>query len=264
MIEKTSDSARLDTELLLAHCLEKNRTYLFAWPEKTLTARQIKEFQTCMDRRLSGEPVAYILGVREFWSLSLKVNDSTLIPRPDTETLVELSLAKLSSKNERILDLGTGTGAIALAIAKECPHASVIACDKSNGAVILAEQNRKDNGLANVKVMQSDWFDNVEGRFSVIISNPPYIDEGDEHLSQGDVQFEPKSALIAGDNGLADLAHIISCSPHYLASNGWLLLEHGWKQGAEVRRLMEVEGFTHVQTIPDLNGQDRVTEGQFL
>ena len=227
-----------------------------------------------LDRRLKGEPIAYILGEKEFWSLPLNVSEGTLIPRPDTEILVEkalqIALEKLKENppHFRILDLGTGTGAIALALASELSpicqkkniQLDVIGVDLMPEVVKLAQSNAEKNQL-KVQFLQSRWFENVEGQFDIIVSNPPYIDETDEHLSQGDVRFEPRSALVAGENGLADLRHLINNAPVHLKDNGYLLLEHGWKQGEEVRSIFWQNHWQGVATIRDYGDNERVTLG---
>lgn len=263
-----SDSPRLDIEILLTYILKKNRTYLFTWPEKELTAEQAKIFNEFFARRLIGEPVAHIIGQREFWSLPLMVNNSTLIPRPDTELLVEAALglfsADESNQLRRVLDLGTGTGAIILALAHEKKFWQCVGVDKELAAVELAEKNRVQLNLHNVKICQSNWFSVLvsEAPFDIIVSNPPYIDPSDEHLSQGDVRFEPLSALIAENKGLADLEFIISQSPHYLTPTGWLLVEHGYDQGAAVRDLFAANHFDNVNTFRDFGRNERVTLGR--
>ena len=265
-----SDSPRLDIEILLTHILQKNRTYLFTWPEKELTAEQTQSFHELFARRLTGEPVAHIIGRREFWSLSLMVNNSTLIPRPDTELLVEAALELFSNDDanqlRHLLDLGTGTGAIVLALAHEKKSWQCIGVDKELAAVELAEKNRIQLNLRNVKIQQSDWFSSLEneGLFDIIVSNPPYIDPDDTHLSQGDVRFEPLSALIADNKGLADLEFIIAHAPAYLAEQGWLLVEHGYDQGENVRQLFLNNQFGDIKTLRDMGGNERVTMGRKL
>lgn len=262
-----SESATLDTSLLLAEVLKVDRSYLYTWPERVLTLEQEASFQALMTRRQAGEPVAHLLRRREFWSLSLQVNNATLIPRPDTELLVEVALAIIQAQERiepfRVLDLGTGTGAIALAIASDCPRCAVLAVDWEAGAVALAELNRQTLGLDNVQVQTSDWFAQVAGRFSLIVSNPPYLDSADPHLAQGDVRFEPRSALIAEEGGLADLKTIVCQAPDYLHPGGFLLLEHGYGQGPAVRALLADAGFSGVRTHRDLAGHERVSGGQY-
>lgn len=262
-----SPSARIDASVLLCHLLDKPSSYLFTWPDKTLTEQQLSGYQQLIKRRCQGEPVAYITGTREFWSLELDVEPSTLIPRPDTERLVELALEKITSACRSVLDLGTGTGAIALAIASENPGISVIGVDLRHEAVALATRNREKLKLNNASFLQSSWFDAVSTStsqpFDVIVSNPPYIDPEDPHLSQGDVRFEPSSALTADDHGLADIRHICFYSPQFLSHEGWLLIEHGYDQGESVRELFLSAGFTEVETIKDYADLDRVTRGRY-
>ncbi len=257
----TSDSPALDIEILLCHCLQKQSSYLRAWPEAEAPEQTEQQFQALVQRRIAGEPVAYLIGERGFWSLDLQVNPSTLIPRPETELLVELALAKISDKpSAKILDLGTGTGAIALSLASERSDCEVKACDVEEGAVALAESNRKKYGLSNVEVFQSDWFAAVNGQqFDLIVSNPPYIDPDDQHLQQGDVRFEPRSALVADNKGLADIETIIQQASAYLNDKAWLLFEHGYDQAASVQALLIKAGFDQVFTEQDLAGVDRVT-----
>lgn len=266
-LEAVSDSARLDIELLLCHILQKNRTYLFTWPDKTLSPEQHEQFIQLFNRRKSGEPIAHILGQREFWSLPLAVNNSTLIPRPDTELLVESVLELFAEDSPQqfraCLDLGTGTGAIVLAIASEKPQWQLVGVDKSVDAVALAQQNRAQLHFNHVQIQQSDWFSAIlTQQFDVIVSNPPYIDPQDLHLEQGDVRFEPRSALIADNHGLADIELIIQQGWDYLREQGWLLLEHGYDQGQAVRDLLTARGFMHVETRRDLGGNERVSIGR--
>lgn len=261
-----SDSPRLDAEVLLADVLGKSRTYLYTWPEHVLTQTQQALYLERLQRRAEGEPVAHITCRREFWSLSLEVDASTLIPRPDTEVLVERALALIAEHAVLapcILDLGTGTGAIALALGSELPQARVVAVDASAEAVALAMRNAKRLGMANVHVLQSDWYQSVEGKFDLIVANPPYIDPLDHHLLQGDVRFEPHSALVAADQGLADLAHICAEANRFLVRGGHLLLEHGWQQGEPVRGLLRDAGLNAVATYADYSGNERVSGGQW-
>lgn len=260
----SSASARLDAELLLGKVLDKNRSYLFAWPEKELSAQQQTSFHTLLEQRIQGMPVAYLLGYREFWGMELEVSPATLIPRPDTELLVQLALERIADQAApSILDLGTGTGAIALALAKERPDASVLALDKSDEALAVAKRNQQRLGLANLKLLASDWFSVLpkNGCFDLIVANPPYISEADPHLSQGDVRFEPRSALISGLSGLDDLSYLIQTAPQYLAAKGWLLLEHGYDQGLAVTERLIGTGYTEVACYQDLAGNDRVSLG---
>lgn len=273
-LDAVSDSARLDVELILCHVLQKNRTWLFTWPDKILTAEQQQLFNEFFLRRKHGEPIAHIIGEREFWSLPLSVNNSTLIPRPDTELLVESVLELFTEdapkQQRRCLDLGTGTGAIVLAIASEKTDWQLVGVDKSIDAIALAEKNRAALKFDHVMMLQSDWFaalslqanETAVQQFDVIVSNPPYIDPQDPHLDQGDVRFEPRSALIADNNGLADIELIIQQGWDYLYEQGWLLLEHGYDQGAAVRDLLRVRGFVQIETRRDLGGNERVSFGK--
>jgi release factor glutamine methyltransferase len=259
-----SDSPSLDAAVLLCHVLDKPRSYLLTWPDRELTAEQYQGFRAVLARRLNGEPVAYITGEREFWSLPLKVSSSTLIPRPDTERLVELALEKAPAEPASMLDLGTGTGAIALALASELPDFQIVGVDIRPEARELATENARRLGLHNVRFFSGSWFEPIETgtKFALIVSNPPYIDRHDPHLSQGDVRFEPVSALVAEEKGLADIRHIATLAREYLQHSGWLLFEHGYEQGKAVRELMEALGYQQVKTEQDYAGNDRVTLGQ--
>ncbi|WP_332874412.1 peptide chain release factor N(5)-glutamine methyltransferase [Amphritea pacifica] len=255
----TSDSPAADIELLLCHTLECSRTFLFTHRDDPLTAHQQAQFERLIQRRILGEPVAHLTGSRGFWTLDLEVNATTLIPRPDTECLVEKALELLPSQAARVLDLGTGTGAIALALASERPTWSVVAVDRVPEAVALAEKNRQRIGLENVIVSEGSWFEPVAGRFELIVSNPPYIDPDDPHLGQGDVRFEPLSALIAEDHGLADLRYIASEARHYLVDGGWLLFEHGYDQAVKVQQLLADLHYHEIGTAQDYGANDRIT-----
>ncbi|TMP38570.1 peptide chain release factor N(5)-glutamine methyltransferase [Pseudoalteromonas rubra] len=262
-LQSSSESAKLDAEVLLLHILQKNRSYLFAWPEAELNAEQQQRFATLIARRQAGEPVAHLTGEREFWSLPLYVNNSTLIPRPDTETLVEQALALALPTQARVLDLGTGTGAIVLALASEQPGWQLIGVDFSSDAVALAEKNRLRLGFEHVQIRQSDWFSALADQcFDLIVSNPPYICETDEHLSQGDVRFEPLSALVAPDQGYADIRHIIEQAQAHLTSDGYLMFEHGYQQAAGVQQIFAQMNYRNILTIKDMAGCDRVTMAQ--
>ncbi|KEA64614.1 Protein-N(5)-glutamine methyltransferase PrmC, methylates polypeptide chain release factors RF1 and RF2 [Marinobacterium lacunae] len=254
-----SDSARLDTELLLCHVLGKPRSYLFTWPERELTAEQRQAFGELLARRIAGEPVAHLTGLRDFWTLTLEVTADTLIPRPDTETLVEAALERLGDGPYRVADLGTGTGAIALALASERPRWQVIATDRVPEAAELARRNRDRVELHNVEVLTGSWCEPLGGLFDMILSNPPYIDEHDPHLAEGDVRFEPRSALVADESGLSDIRQIAEQARNYLKPEGWLLFEHGYDQGEPVRALLAGLGYAQVTTLNDLGGRARVT-----
>lgn len=260
-----SESPKRDAEILLEHVTGKSRTYLLAFGETLLTAEQEAQLAALLARRKTGEPVAHLVGEREFWSLPLYVSAATLIPRPDTECLVEQALARLPTSACSILDLGTGTGAIALALATERPDCTVTAVDVMPDAVTLAQRNVERLGLGNVTVLQSSWFTALENRlFALIASNPPYIDEHDPHLAQGDVRFEPLTALVAANEGLADLDHIVTTSRQHLLPGGWLLVEHGWTQGNAVRALFTNAGYREVATCRDYGGNERLTLGQWV
>ncbi|WP_421277113.1 peptide chain release factor N(5)-glutamine methyltransferase [Aeromonas veronii] len=261
------ESPRADADVLLCHLLGCRRSYLMTWPERELDAAQQATLQTLLARRLNGEPIAHLVGEREFWSLPLKVSPATLIPRPDTEVLVEQALTRIPQGPCAVLDLGTGTGAIALALKSERPEIDVWAVDRMADAAALARENSAALGLP-IEVRNGSWFeplgepdrDNTP-RFAVIVSNPPYIDGADPHLEQGDVRFEPRSALVADDAGLADIRHIVAHAPAYLLTDGWLLLEHGWDQGEAVRQLLRDGGYREVATVRDYGDNDRVTLG---
>ncbi|MGB1868239.1 MAG: peptide chain release factor N(5)-glutamine methyltransferase [Porticoccaceae bacterium] len=266
-LSATSDSALLDTELLLSHSLSVDRTWLRTWPDKAVSTADTQNFDQLFKRRLEGEPVAFIIGTQGFWTLELKVSPHTLIPRPETELLVEAALDLELPDNSQVLDLGTGTGPIALALASEYPHWQVTAVDIQAPAIALAEQNRLAQQLDNVTIYQSDWFSAVarhqpQAQFNLIVSNPPYIEDDDAHLFQGDVRFEPASALVSGADGLEDLKRVISQSSGFLASAGWLLVEHGYNQGSVVRELFNQAGFVLVETRQDYNQLDRITLGR--
>ncbi|HAZ53479.1 MAG TPA: peptide chain release factor N(5)-glutamine methyltransferase [Franconibacter helveticus] len=259
-----SESPRRDAEILLGLVTGKPRTFILAFGETMLSDEETQKLETLLARRSQGEPVAHLTGVREFWSLPLYVSPATLIPRPDTECLVEQALARLPAGAGQILDLGTGTGAIALALASERPDCHVTALDVVPQAVELARRNAQNLAIRNVTVLQSDWFSALkEERFTLIVSNPPYIDEDDPHLAQGDVRFEPRSALVADEKGLADLRTLIFEARRFRAPQGWLLLEHGWRQGEAVRELFNEAGYHAVETCRDYGGNERLTLGQF-
>lgn len=259
------DSPLRDAEILLGHCLDKSRTWLYTWPDAEISEAGAEAFRQLLARREQGEPVAYLTGHREFWSLDLAVAPSTLIPRPETETLVEWSLELALPERASVIDLGTGTGAIALALASERPDWRITGVDFSAAAVALARENQQRCALSNASFCQSDWFAALQQQcFDLVVSNPPYVEEGDEHLKQGDLRFEPHTALVAGQGGLADIAHIVSTAPEHLQAGGWLLLEHGCEQGMQVRNLLQQCGYAEVMTRTDLAGQARVTGGQWL
>ncbi|REC96584.1 peptide chain release factor N(5)-glutamine methyltransferase [Kushneria indalinina] len=255
----------LDAQLLLAHVLGRSRTWLYTWGDREVEPAEAKRFNALVERREQGEPVAWLLGYREFFGLPLAVSPHTLIPRPDTETLVEQALTHMPASDVRALDLGTGSGAIALALASERPDWQVTGIDIVAEAVTLAQRNAETLGITNVRFEQGDFFSALAPsmRFELIVSNPPYIDASDEHLGQGDVRFEPRSALVAGQDGMADLLHLIETARDFLTVGGWLMLEHGHQQGEAVRAALTSAGYTTVGTCRDLGGRERVTLGQW-
>jgi release factor glutamine methyltransferase len=259
-----SDSARLDAEVLLAFVLGKNRSYLRAWNDKILDSRYIFQFEMLISRREKGEPIAYLTGTREFFSREFFVSPDVLIPRPDTEMLIEYCLEKIPQNLPfHILDLGTGSGIIAITLACECSNAKIIAVDASESGLKIAQKNAVFHNCQNTEFILSNWFSNVpQMKFDLIVSNPPYIAENDEHLTQGDVRFEPKSALIAAENGLRDIFEITQNAKEHLVSNGKLVFEHGYNQADDVQRILEKAGFINVCTHNDLSGQPRITVGE--
>ncbi len=258
-----SDSAVLDAQLLLAHVLGKNRTWLVAWPEHQLAPGQQRAFDALCARRGKGEPVAYLLGKRAFWTFEVEVGPAVLIPRPETELLVELALRLGATLTGKVADLGTGSGAIALALASERPDWQVHATELSAGAEAIAAANFRAAGLSNLHLFAGNWCAPLpEHDYALLVSNPPYIDEADPHLREGDVRFEPRAALVAGEGGLAELHHIARQARGYLVDDGWLLLEHGWQQGAAVRGLLEGLDYTAISTHRDPGNRERVTTGR--
>ncbi|MCK5876336.1 MAG: peptide chain release factor N(5)-glutamine methyltransferase [Candidatus Marithrix sp.] len=258
-----STTSRLDVEVLLCHILKKNRSYLYAWPEKQLTNEQHNQFKILLAQRILGKPIAYLTGHKEFWSLDLQVTENTLIPRPETELLVEQALIRLPVKKiSKVIDLGTGTGAIALAIAQERPQSSITAIDKFPKVLQVAKNNAQHLNLYNIEFITGDWLSNYLKKVDLIVSNPPYISFNDPHLTQGDVKYEPHSSLVAGTDGLADIKQIIEQSCENLLNQGWLLLEHGYEQAKQVRYLLTKNGYQAIMTYNDLAGQPRVTVGR--
>lgn len=250
---------RLEAELLLAHALGVNRAWFFAHADDEADPAGTARFEALVKRRVTGEPIAYITGTRDFWSLTLEVTPATLIPRPETELLVELALARLP-KGGSVVDLGTGSGAIALAIAKERPDAVVVALDASDAALEVARGNAVRLGLDRVVFKQSDWYAGLGGqRFDLLVSNPPYIESSDHHLDEGDLRFEPIKALASGVDGLDDIRRIAHEAPLHLHAGGSLLVEHGWNQGVAVRQVLAGSGLLHGFTAPDLEQRDRVS-----
>lgn len=257
-----SPSARLDAEVLMCHVLRVDRTWLYTWGDRHAEPFPRARFEALVAARAAGHPVAHLTGEREFWGLGLATDASTLIPRPDTETLVEAALERAGQTSGRLLDLGTGSGAIALAFASERPGWRVVGVDREPAAVALAQRNAERLGIGNAVFHESDWYSAVAGeRFNLVVANPPYIDAHDPHLALGDVRFEPRSALVAGEAGLADLRHLVRGARAHLAPEGWLLLEHGYQQAAAVREALREAGFSDVTSIADLGGHERVSLG---
>jgi len=251
--------------VLLCHVLQQPRSYLFSWPDRALDETVIKDFEALLEARLRGTPVAHLTGSREFWSLPLRVNADTLIPRPDTELLVETLLQAYPQTDGLLLaDLGTGSGAIACALAAERPGWDIVATDQSAAALALARRNAADLGLGNIEFRLGSWCQPLgQQRFHIIVSNPPYIPLDDPHLQQGDVRFEPRSALTAGEDGLQDIREICRCAPEHLQPGGLLLLEHGYDQPSAVAEIFTKSGFTELHQYRDLGGNPRATSGVF-
>lgn len=274
-----SDSPKLDSEILLLQVLNQtsehhlSKTWLLTWPEKRLTITQFEQFNHYLDLRSTGMPIAYITGEKDFWTLSLSVTPDTLIPRPETEMLVESALEKISTTEKTaLLDLGTGSGAIALAIASERQYCRITATDISQAALDIAAKNAQKTKSANVTFLQSDWFDGIKQqgldakglKFDFIVCNPPYIAADDPLVEENVRLYEPSGALFSSHNGLDDMHRIIQQLPDYLNPGGWILFEHGYKQSNAVQALLKKYAFTNIDTINDLNQQPRVTLGQFL
>ncbi|MDX1455907.1 MAG: peptide chain release factor N(5)-glutamine methyltransferase [Gammaproteobacteria bacterium] len=260
-IASISDTPALDAELLLAEVMERPRSHFRAWPDRKIPPSEVERFEALVARRCLGEPIAYLLGHREFWSLTLAVTPETLIPRPDTEQLVEAALEKIpGSERCRIVDLGCGSGAIALALASERPFAEVTAIDASPGALRVATDNARINSIDNVVFLESDWWSGLgQQRFDIVVSNPPYIRVDDPHLERGDLRFEPREALVAGDDGLDAYRDILTGLDQHLEPGGWLLLEHGHDQADALAELLANQGLEDIRCIQDLGSNDRVT-----
>lgn len=254
----------LDAQILLTHATGYERTHIVAWPEKDLDNEQQKSFMDLVRRRATGTPIAHITGRREFWSLDFETDDSTLIPRPETETLVEFILSKFADKPHRdLLDMGTGTGAIAIALATEKPQWSITGSDISQAAIELAMRNSARHDTVNTRFIHSDWFQRFDAqRFDIIISNPPYIAEDDPHLMQGDLRFEPRTALTSGTDGMTAIEHLCSHAGQYLNDGGWLVIEHGFDQQQRVADCFHANGFAAIETAEDLSGHTRMTAGK--
>jgi len=258
-----SDSPRLDAEVLLSTVLKKDRSYFRAFPEVVPDEHQQQTFQTLLAKRCDGQPIAHITGSREFWSLDLSVNEHTLIPRADTEILIEFILEQFPENKLSVADLGTGTGAIALALASEKPGWDITATDRSNQALKIAQDNAEQLALNNIHFKAGSWFDAINRQeFDLIVSNPPYIAAKDPHLSQGDVRFEPVSALASGDDGLDDIRLLIAEAAKYLKPNGWLILEHGYDQKEAVKQLFEDRGYQRITQRNDYGNNPRMTAGK--
>jgi release factor glutamine methyltransferase len=254
----------MEADLLLAHVLDRSGTWLFSHGDASVDAAQAGRFHALVARREAGEPVAYLTGQRGFWRFDLAVSPATLIPRPETERLVELALERLPERAPlRVADLGTGSGAIALALAFERPQAQVLATDASEAALDVARANAAALGVRNIEFRRGDWYAPLHGEtFDLIASNPPYIADDDPHLVRGDLRFEPPTALASGSDGLDAIRVLAQDAPRYLRHGGWLLIEHGWEQGGDVRALLETAGLVDVVTAQDLEGRDRITLGR--
>jgi release factor glutamine methyltransferase len=259
-----SDSPRLDAEILLCHVCGVTRSYLYTWPDKKLTNSQFTQFQALLARRAQGVPIAYLTGHKEFWSLDLQVDENTLIPRPETELLVEQALVRLPPDSQaQVIDLGTGSGAIALAVASERPQCRVLGIDKSSAALKVAQANAQRLNLQRVKFLISNWWEALGNiKATLIVSNPPYIAAAEPNLTQSDVKSEPRCALVAGTDGLTDIRQIIATSFSHLEAQGWLLLEHGYDQAEAVQELFKQSAYKAITTYHDLAGLPRVTVGQ--
>ena len=258
-----SSSARFDAEILLAHVLESTRSFLYANPELELPRKRAESFKKLVKQRALGQPVAYLTESSEFWSLPLRVSPAVLIPRPDTELLVEAALEKISPEADwRIADLGTGSGAIALALASERKKCEVHATDISMAAIRIARENASQLDLSRIQFHPGSWNEPLRGKFHLVVSNPPYINADDPHLERGDLRFEPRKALTPGADGLDAIQKISKLVFPILVDGGWLMLEHGWDQGPATREVLQGAGFIHVKTLQDLAGHDRVTVGE--
>lgn len=258
-----SSSARFDAEILMAHVLDSTRSFLYANPELELPNKRSDNFRKLVKQRAHGEPIAYLTGNSEFWSLPLKVSPAVLIPRPETERLVEAALEKIPPKADwRIADLGTGSGAIALALASERKKCDILATDISRAAIEVARENARRLEFKQVRFYQGHWNQPLKGKFHLVVSNPPYINAGDSHLKQGDLRFEPRQALTPGTDGLSAIREISRLVQTMLFDGGWLMFEHGWEQGSASRAILKDVGYTNIETLHDLQGHERVTLGE--
>ena len=262
-LQHLSESATLDAEVLLCHCLGKSRSFLRAWPDKSLSTEQAEQFWRLIKQRQQGQPIAYLTGEREFWSRSFMVSPDVLIPRPDSELLIEISLALFSPQQVgNMLDLGTGSGILGITLAAERPTATVTATDISPAALQIAQANARQLGVNNIRFLQSNWFAAIaDTAFDLIISNPPYIAADDPHLQQGDVRFEPQTALVSPDNGLQDIRILADQARNYLKAGGHLLIEHGYNQLDAVQDIFNAFNYQQIATHHDLSGNPRVTSG---
>ncbi len=263
-----SESARLDAELLLAKALGKRREYLLSYPERSVSDAALLEFRSLIARRANGEPVAYLLGSKGFWDFDLEVTPAVLIPRPETELIVERVLELYAGCSEHALnaaDLGTGSGALAIALARCNPTWQLTAVDTSDAALVVAQENARRLGVATIQFSIGHWCRGLtHGYFELIVANPPYVRSDDPHLFQDGLPFEPRSALVAEDNGLADLSEIIEDAPRCLKSNSWLLLEHGFEQAEDVARMLRQRGYVDIHCHRDYAGQERMTEARWV
>lgn len=267
-LSMTSTSALIDCRVLLCHVLQQPLSYLLSWPDRFIDDEILPTLDRLLQRRVQGEPIAYIIGSREFWSINLKVTTDVLIPRSETELLVEWALQSVidggneSNRDFKIIDLGTGSGAIAIALAKELPELQIVATDISAKALNLAEENAKSNHCHNISFLQGSWFECIEAiKFDLIISNPPYIEQGDPHLIEGDLSYEPNRALVAADKGLAEIRSLLANAKHYMNTDAWIGIEHGYDQATEVVNIMEQQGYQSITTYKDLANIDRLTTG---
>lgn len=265
-LNKTSLTAQLDAEILLAFSLNKSRTWLRTWPEQCIDQSAMSDFTQLVEQRQQGLPIAYLTGQREFWTQTFQVTKDVLIPRPETELLVEHCLQIIApNQSQLILELGTGSGAIAVSIATERPQAQIIATDVSQAALEMAQINADSAGVSNIQFLHSDWFNTIDTQsFALIISNPPYIEQNDPHLQQGDVRFEPRLALTAGKDGLRDIQIIAQQAQHYLTTNAYLALEHGYNQSHAVAEILRNNHYTNINNHCDLQGNPRITIAQYI
>ena len=260
-----SQTSRLDADLLLSFALQIDRHILDVQSERVLNEEELAVVREFVSRRLNGEPMSYITGFKEFWSLQIRVSPVVLVPRPETELLVERVLQVAGDfVSPRIADLGTGSGAVSLALASELPSSSILATDICEDALRIAQKNQNTLGFGNIGLIASNWFGAIQNRcFHIICSNPPYVEEDDPCLNDPAVRHEPRQALVGGADGLDSIRQIVESASHHLVNHGWLLLEHGWNQGSSVRQFMKVAGFERVATFRDIGGNERMTEGQF-